>query len=108
MDNNNINNKIDNTDDLLKSSVDVNKNIPSTNKFSKRSIIFAIVIIIAIGLILYIAYTKFLENSKSEGMAENRQKNNDIIEGFNLRDAIEDLQRIQNITLEKISSDVNI
>ena len=62
------------------------------------------VITIALVLLVYYAYSRFVENSVNDGTSKNaEQERDDPVTDFNLREAIKNLQNIQNNVLKTLS-----
>ena len=63
------------------------------------------VITIALVLLVYYAYSRFIDNSISEPMAKGvEQERDDPVVDFNLREAIKNLQNIQRNVLKTLSN----
>ena len=62
------------------------------------------VVIICILYILYHAYNKFICNSRESFVKGNEQERTDTVVDFNLREAIKELENLQNSILTKVSN----
>ncbi len=71
--------------------------------------VFIGVLIISLVLLMYYAYNRFVANSLAEPMTKGtEQERDDPVIDFNLREAIKDLQNIQQRVLNSLSDVSNI
>jgi uncharacterized membrane protein YukC len=74
---------------------------------AKKSLVYYFtfgVIIICVLYILYHAYHKFVCNSKESFIKGNEQERTDTVVDFNLREAVKELENLQNSILSKVSN----
>lgn len=79
----------------------------ATGVTTKKSAVYYFtfgVVIICILYILYHAYNKFMCNSQESFVKGNEQERTDTVVDFNLREAIKELENLQNSILTKVSN----
>lgn len=110
--------------DVVKTEVStVASNTPSDDKSTDKSTsnenkkeetsmynyIFIGVLVVVLVVLLYYAYCRFVDNSTSEPLVKgNQQERDDPVIDFNLRESINELQRIQRNILKTLSDNADI
>lgn len=100
--------KTEPTQETKTESTEETKTEVSEEGRSILSYVFIAVLVVSLVLLMYYAYSKFVDNSGDTMVANDDQERDDPVIDFNLREAIKELQHTQKRVLSTLSQTMDM